>query len=156
MVCNIIFECNTFGQNKRRYLIIAFFALLAINIFAEEITNSDYTFIYKMNNNEDIQLVFNKIKTFIAKNNHYYCAIRNAEDGNEKTEIFAILKPVTNEIYNYTVYQCIFYSKGKRIDLILSDNEILGLTSPYSEDGREQVFQRFYDFYRYNVLKIYP
>ena len=145
---------NLLGHNIKKYLMIVPFLLFVTNAFSEEIINSDFTLVYRMNNDNDVQIVFDFIKTWIARNNHYNCTIRNAEEGNENAEIFLIEKPVTR--FNYTSYQCIFYSKGKRINLILSDNEILGLTTPYSSNEREQVFERFYQLYRWNVLGIYP
>jgi len=145
---------NNFWKKLRKYLIAGVFFLIALNAFSGEISHPDYTLVYRMDNDSDVQAVFNIVKEWIAKNNHYNCTIKTAEEINKDAEIFIIGKPRKNEMFNYTIYQCLFYSKGVLIELFLSDNEAIGFTRPYSANEREAVFERFHQLYRWNVLGI--
>ena len=134
-------------------IIVLLLVFLCMGVFAQQTLQPEESYLFRINNNEELDGAFEIIKECIADNNHYHIRMAAKSDalGPEDT-VLAIIIFQKMEVQNFTMKRLLFYMNGARIDITLSDNEIFGYTQPYSQSERYKVFDRFNQLYRWNVL----
>jgi hypothetical protein len=135
----------------KRFLVIITMCAIVTAAYPEEIKHPEYDYFYVIKEQNDVNIVLKTIKTWISKYRNYNCSIKNAEEGTEKLACLAIKKIPMNFGPSNDVAHCQFYLNGKRIDLFLSENEILGLTQEYKANEAEEVYNKVYSLYFNNM-----
>jgi hypothetical protein len=122
-------------------------------VFSDEINLPNYDFAYEINERQDIQIILDNIKARIGEYNYYYCKIQNAEESDKDLAIYVISKLPQNNFNGIGVngINCILYYNNKWIQIIFSENEILGLTQAYTNEDRANVYNRIYNLIRNNM-----
>jgi len=136
----------------KKLLLVLLFGILSINVFGQQVPKEELTQFLRINNKEDLAKAFELIKSKIATNSYYNVVLDNKNAVTPEQTILMVAKWPKTENWNHVVERLMFFGKGVKIDIYLSENEVTGLTSHYAQTERDMVFNRFYDLYRRNIL----
>ena len=120
-------------------------------VFSEEINYPGFVYAFVIRNQEDEATALSTIKAWIAKYKNYNCSISNAPNGSNAEMGALTIETKINPNQRSEIAICRLYLKGKLVTTTLSVDEVYGLTQRYSLEQIDEVYDRVYSLYYYNM-----